>query len=78
VLYAALGQDAELPQILPPFTREDGLLLCRAIPRRDWAYTHSARGPNRHRKRSAPLGLRRQDTRRSLCYAGKRGEIGGV
>ena len=28
--------------------------------------------------RSAPLGLRRQDTRRGLCYAGKRGEIGGV
>ena len=25
-----------------------------------------------------PLGLRRQDARRSLCYAGKRGEIGGV
>ena len=25
-----------------------------------------------------PLGLRRQDARRGLCYAGKRGEIGGV
>jgi len=29
-------------------------------------------------RRSTPLGLRRQDTRRGLCYAGKRGEIGGV
>src|SRR4029077_4017608 len=27
---------------------------------------------------STPLGLRRQDARRDLCYAGKRGEIGGV
>ena len=25
-----------------------------------------------------PLDLRRQDARRGLCYAGKRGEIGGV
>ena len=29
-------------------------------------------------RRSTPLGLRRQDARRGLCYAGKRGEIGGV
>jgi hypothetical protein len=28
--------------------------------------------------RSTPLGLRRQDARRGLCYADKRGEIGGV
>ena len=27
---------------------------------------------------STPLGLRRQDARRSLCYPGKPGEIGGV
>src|SRR2546428_11985771 len=29
-------------------------------------------------RRSAALGSRRQDARRGLCYAGKRGEIGGV
>ena len=29
-------------------------------------------------RRSPALGLRRQDARRGLCYAGKRGEIGGV
>jgi hypothetical protein len=29
-------------------------------------------------RRSTPLGLRRQDAGRGLCYAGKRGEIGGV
>jgi hypothetical protein len=29
-------------------------------------------------RRSTPLGLRRQDTRRGLCYASRRGEIGGV
>jgi hypothetical protein len=28
-------------------------------------------------RRSTPLGLRRQDAGRGLCYAGKRGEIGG-
>src|SRR6266581_1781737 len=43
------------------------------------------RGTNRDRsldqllqRRSAALGSRRQDARRGLCYAGKRGEIGGV
>jgi putative transposase len=44
------------------------------------------RGKNRDRslgrllqRRSTPLGLRRrQDARRGLCYADKRGEIGGV
>src|SRR5437870_11250603 len=29
-------------------------------------------------RRSTPLGLRGQNARRGLCYAGKRGEIGGV
>jgi hypothetical protein len=43
------------------------------------------RGTNRDRTldrilqyRSTTLSLRRQDARRGLCYAGKRGEIGGV
>jgi transposase InsO family protein len=43
------------------------------------------RGKNRDRSlgrllqhRSTPLGLWRQDARRGLCYAGERGEIGGI
>ena len=71
----------------------DGQRLHRAVYGDRWkyecvylnAFETGSEATNRDRSvdrllqcRSTPLGLRRQDARRGLCYAGNRGEIGGV
>jgi putative SOS response-associated peptidase YedK len=64
------------------FTRRDGAVMTIAAIQDAWVDPvtgEPVRSLDRLlQRRSTSLSLRRQDARRGLCYAGKRGEIGGV